>query len=236
MSAPSFRVVLTGDFHESDGQPRYRDLGLAELRRSRSQRCRALEEHRPVLGADQLAGCTGGHRADAPGHGGDRLGRRRPAGDRPVRRRLRRGGRGGLHRRRRRRASSRRARSIGSVAEATVGWMIALTHHVRVKDRAGPRRADGTSGRGTWAASCATGRFGAIGLGGIGRATVGPAPRVRHEAAAGVRPVPRPRAAARGRRAARRARRAAGRGRFRLDPLPAHRPDARPDRRPRARR
>ena len=59
-----------------------------------------------------------------------------------------------------------------SVAEATVGWMIALTHNVRIKDtlvRTG--RWDDRSrymGR-----ELRDRTFGAIGLGGIGRATVG---------------------------------------------------------------
>ena len=118
-----------------------------------------------------------------------------------------------------------------SVAEATVGWMIALTHHLRTKDilvRTG--RWDERSrymGR-----ELRDRTFGAIGLGGIGRATVGLLQRVRHEDAAGVRSLRRrPDRRPAGRRLVG-ARRAAGRGRFRLDPLPAHRADPRPDRPP----
>ncbi len=59
-----------------------------------------------------------------------------------------------------------------SVAEATVGWMIALTHNMRIKD--------GLVRTGRWdERSRYMGRelrdrtFGAVGLGGIGRATIG---------------------------------------------------------------
>jgi phosphoglycerate dehydrogenase-like enzyme len=58
-----------------------------------------------------------------------------------------------------------------SVAEATVAWMLALTHHVRVKDRL---VREGTwHERSAWMGRELRGRtLGVIGLGGIGRALV----------------------------------------------------------------
>ena len=58
-----------------------------------------------------------------------------------------------------------------SVAEATVGWMIALTHHMRVKDRL--VRTGGWDERTRYMGSELRDRtFGAVGLGGIARETV----------------------------------------------------------------
>ena len=57
-----------------------------------------------------------------------------------------------------------------SVAEATVGWMIALTHHLRIKDQL-VRTVNGTTARGTWAASSRS-SDGRDRVGGIARATL----------------------------------------------------------------
>ena len=59
-----------------------------------------------------------------------------------------------------------------SVAEATVGWMLALTHHVLAKDKL--VREGRWDDRSRYMGRELRGRtFGAVGLGGIGRATVG---------------------------------------------------------------
>jgi phosphoglycerate dehydrogenase-like enzyme len=58
-----------------------------------------------------------------------------------------------------------------SVAEATVGWMIALTHHIRMKDRL--VREGGWDRRSQYMGRELRDRtFGAVGLGGIARKTV----------------------------------------------------------------
>lgn len=51
-----FQVALTADFFDAEGRPRYRDLGLAELTSSPDIACTPFAEHRPEIGPEQLAG------------------------------------------------------------------------------------------------------------------------------------------------------------------------------------
>jgi phosphoglycerate dehydrogenase-like enzyme len=58
-----------------------------------------------------------------------------------------------------------------SVAEATIGWMIALTHHMRVKDQL-LRQGRWTERNGYMGRELRDRTFGAVGLGGIARETI----------------------------------------------------------------
>jgi phosphoglycerate dehydrogenase-like enzyme len=130
----TFHASLTADFYEPNGQLKYRDIGLGSFDEHPAISLTRFEEHRPQIGADQLAGVNGvivltpsvtrETVADARdlfvvarfGVGYDSVDIAActeadvlvciTAGsvDRPV-------------------------------AEATIGWMIALTHHMFTKDR-----------------------------------------------------------------------------------------------------
>jgi phosphoglycerate dehydrogenase-like enzyme len=132
--AETFNVMLTGDFYDAAGKPKYADLGLGVFAAHPHIAVGSFDEHRPEIGADQIAGANGVivltpavtsatvSRADDLlaigrfGVGYDAVDVAActaadvvvfitaGAVDRPV-------------------------------AEAVVGWMIALTHHVRAKDR-----------------------------------------------------------------------------------------------------
>ncbi len=165
-----FRIALTADFFGPDGATRYDDIGLSVLEGSDHVAAFPLAVHRPTLGADQLEGAHGvvvltpavteetvTGNVDLLAIG--RFGVGYDAVDVA--------------------ACTRADVAVfittgavdRSVAEATVGWMIALAHHVRIKDR--------LVREGRWdERSRYMGRelrdrtFGAVGLGGIGRATI----------------------------------------------------------------
>jgi phosphoglycerate dehydrogenase-like enzyme len=166
----AFSVGLTGDFRGPGGQPVYRDIGLDALEGAPGIAVHHFAEHRPELGPDQLAGLQGvivlTPRVTARSLSGaddllavGRFGVGYDSVDVPA-------------------CTAAdvvlfiAAGAVDrSVAEATVAWMLALTHHVRAKDhlvRAG-RWHDRTQFMG-----CELrGRtLGIIGLGGIGRALV----------------------------------------------------------------
>jgi phosphoglycerate dehydrogenase-like enzyme len=165
-----FRIAFTGDFYAADGSPKYRDMGLSVLAAHPHIRQSSFQEHRPEIGADQI-GDAQGVVVLTPSVTAATV------------------------------ASARDLLAIGrfgvgydavnvaactdsdvvvfitagavdhSVAEATIGWMIALTHHLRVKDM--------LVREGQWdQRSRYMGRelrdrtFGAIGLGGIARKTI----------------------------------------------------------------
>ncbi len=165
-----FRVALTGDFFAPDGSMKYRDIGLSVFEGHGHVEWVKFHEHKSAIEADQLAGAQGvivltpSVTAETVSQNRDLLavGRFGVGYDRV----------------------DVEACSLAdvvvfitagavdrSVAEATVGWMIALAHHLRTKDilaRAG--RWDERSrymGR-----ELRDRTFGAIGLGGIGRATI----------------------------------------------------------------
>ncbi len=166
-----FRVALTGDFFAPDGSSRYPDLGLSVFDGHDYLEWSKFAEHRTPIGADQVADAQGvivltpAVTAESVSESRDLLaiGRFGVGYD----------------------AVDLEACTLAdvavfitagavdrSVAEATVGWMIALSHNVRMKDilvRTG--RWDDRSrymGR-----ELRDRTYGAIGLGGIGRATVG---------------------------------------------------------------
>jgi phosphoglycerate dehydrogenase-like enzyme len=166
-----FRVALTGDFFTADGSTKYPDIGLSVLEGQESLEWVKFPEHRAAIGADQLEGANGvivltpKVTAETVSDSRDLLAI----------------GRFGVGYDAVDVAACTEADVVvfitagavdRSVAEATVGWMIALTHHLRIKDtlvRTG--RWDDRSrymGR-----ELRDRTFGAIGLGGIGRAAVG---------------------------------------------------------------
>jgi len=164
-----FCVALTGDFTDADGRPKYRDTGLDVLDGTGIE-LRRIAEHRPELGADQLAGMNGvivltpKVTAASLSQSTDLLAVARfgvgydsvdvvacTAADVLLLIAA-----GAVDR---------------SVAEATVGWMIALSHQMRTKDR--------LVREGRWdERSRYMGRelrdrtLGLIGCGGIGRAVL----------------------------------------------------------------
>ena len=133
MSARNFTVALTADFCDSTGAPKYRDIGLSVLTAHPHVRQRAFAEHRPQIGADQFGDAQGvivltpSVTAQSVSKADDllviaRFGVGYDAVD--V-------------------AACTRANVLVTiargavdrpVAEAAVGWMIALCHHMRVKD------------------------------------------------------------------------------------------------------
>jgi phosphoglycerate dehydrogenase-like enzyme len=59
MSADKFVVTLTADFYDSAGASKYRDIGLAVLADSPRIEQRVFKEHRKQIGADQLGDAQG---------------------------------------------------------------------------------------------------------------------------------------------------------------------------------
>ncbi|MDB5335737.1 MAG: Hydroxypyruvate reductase, partial [Planctomycetaceae bacterium] len=171
MSAQSrFRVALTGDFYDAAGQLKYRDIGLSLLTAAAGVDVQKFAEHRPEIEPDQLAGVNGvvvltpRVTAKSLTASQDLLGL----------------GRFGVGFDSVDVAACTAADvalfiTIGavdySVAEATVGWMLALVHHVRIKDK--------LVREGRWdERSKYMGRelrertLGIVGFGGIGKAVV----------------------------------------------------------------
>ncbi len=164
-----FRVALTGDFYDPDGQFRYRDIGL-DLFQGTGVRTQAFAEHRPEIGADQVANANGiivlSPRVTAAtlAHADDLLaiGRFGVGYDSVD-------------------VAACTANDVllfiavgavdRSVAEATIGWMLALTHHVRTKDQL--VRTGAWDERNHYMGTEFRDRtLGVIGFGGIGRALV----------------------------------------------------------------
>jgi phosphoglycerate dehydrogenase-like enzyme len=173
MSTPvqrTFRVALTGDFYNSKGESQFKDMGLSVLDAQPQIDYFAFVEHRPHIGADQIGdanalivlaptvtAATVSHAANLLaigrfGVGYDNVDVAACTAADVV-------------------AFITAGAVDRSVAEATVGWMIALAHHVLSKDR--------LVRTGQWNAKTHyMGRelrdrtFGAIGLGGIARETL----------------------------------------------------------------
>jgi len=170
VNAEKFVVALTADFYDGNGAPKYRDLGLSVLAENPRIEQRVLKEHRKQIGAEQLAGAQGvlvltpAVTAQSVSDAGQllvvaRFGVGYDAVD----------------------VKACTAADVlvtittgavdRSVAEATIGWMLALSHHVRTKDN--------LVRTGQWdERSRFMGRelrdrtLGVIGLGGIARKTI----------------------------------------------------------------
>jgi phosphoglycerate dehydrogenase-like enzyme len=168
--ALTFSVGLTGDFRGPGGRPVYRDIGLEVLEGVPGISVGHLAEHRPELGPDQLAGLQGmivltpRVTAHSLSSADDLL---------AV-------GRFGVGYDSVDVAACTAADVVlfiaagavdRPVAEATLAWMLALTHHVRAKDAL--VRAGRWHERTNYMGCELRGRtLGIIGLGGIGRALV----------------------------------------------------------------
>jgi phosphoglycerate dehydrogenase-like enzyme len=169
--ARRFRVAWTGDFFGPGGTPRYRDMGLSLFEGHPHIECRPFAEHRPQVTPEQVADAqavivlTPAVTAASVARPQDLLAVARfgvgfDAVDVPA---CTRAGvavviaRGAVDR---------------SVAEATLAWMLALTHHVRAKDLLvrGGRWDERSRFMG---AELRDRTLGVIGLGGIARALLG---------------------------------------------------------------
>jgi len=129
-----FHVALTADFYDPAGEPKFADLGLSVLERISHIKVRPFAEHRPQIAADQLAG-TNGVIVLTPAVTRETVA---AADD------LLAVGRFGVGYDNVDVAACTEADVLlyitagavdRSVAEAVVGWMICLTHHVGRKDR-----------------------------------------------------------------------------------------------------
>jgi phosphoglycerate dehydrogenase-like enzyme len=170
VNAEKFVVALTADFYEGNGAPKYRDLGLSVLAENTRIEQRVFKEHRKQIGAEQIEGANGvivltpavtaATVSNAEqllaiarfGVGYDAVDVKAcTAADVLV--------------------TITTGAVDRSVAEAIIGWMIALTHHLRIKDN--------LVRTGQWdERSRFMGRelrdrtLGVIGLGGIARKTI----------------------------------------------------------------
>lgn len=170
MSSARFRVELTADFYDAAGQLKYADVGLDRLTSAGGIDVGQFAEHQPEIPPEQLAGVQGvlvltpRVTARSLSAAQDLLAVARfgvgydsvdvaacTAADVVV---------------------CITAGAVDhSVAEATVGWMLALTHHVRTKDRL--VRESRWNDRSHYMGSELRGRtLGLVGFGGIGRAVV----------------------------------------------------------------
>jgi phosphoglycerate dehydrogenase-like enzyme len=170
MNDSPFRVSLTADFYNEAGEPKFADLGLSVFDGHDQVKVTKFGEHRPEITPDQFAGCAGvivlTPRVTAESLTGcaDLL---------AV-------GRFGV---------GYDSVDVGActaghvlamitagavdrpVAEATIGWMIALTHHMLTKDRL-VRTGQWDDRTQYMGCELRERTLGVIGLGGIGRKLV----------------------------------------------------------------
>src|SRR3954447_14528729 len=129
-----FHVGLTADFFNPNGEPNFADVGLSVFDDHSHISVRQFAEHRPQIGADQLRGANGvivltpQVTRDTVSDADDLL----AVGRFGV-------GYDSVDVKACTDADVLVLITVGAVdrpvAEATIGWMISLTHHVRVKDR-----------------------------------------------------------------------------------------------------
>jgi phosphoglycerate dehydrogenase-like enzyme len=129
-----FNVYLTADFYNPGGEPKFADLGLSVFDDQPQIAVRPFAAHRPQIGADQLAGANGvivltpQVTQETVAASDDLL----AVGRFGV-------GYDSVDVKACTAADVLVLITVGAVdrpvAEATVGWMIGLTHHGRVKDR-----------------------------------------------------------------------------------------------------
>ena len=167
---PAFHVRLTADFYDAAGQPKFEDLGLGVFQHSPHVHVSAVPEHHAVIQPDQLAGChaalvlsprvTAQSLQDAHdllliarfGVGFDNVDVD-ACTERDVL------------------VSITSGAVDRPVAEATLGWMIALSHHMLVKDRL-VRTGQWDARTRYMGRELRDRQLGVIGLGGIGRELV----------------------------------------------------------------
>lgn len=165
-----FRVALTADFYDSEGVLKYRDIGLDSLESAKAFQVDRFATHHPEIGAEQLSGVNGvivltpTVTAASLFNASDLL----AIGRFGV-------GYDGVNVEACTAADVVLFITAGavdySVAEATVGWMLALTHHVRMKDNL--VRLGHWDARSQYMGSELRERtLGVIGFGGIGQSVV----------------------------------------------------------------
>jgi phosphoglycerate dehydrogenase-like enzyme len=170
MAPPPFRVALTADFYGPDGQPCYRDLGLSVLEENPAIQYRPFPHHRSEIEPEQIDG------ANAVIVLTPRVTARTVSGNRDLLAISRFGvGYDSVD------VSACTSADIvvliaagavdRSVAEATVAWMLCLSHNVLVKDRL-LREARWGERSQFMGRELRDRVLGVIGLGGIGRALV----------------------------------------------------------------
>ncbi len=165
-----FVVTMTADFFGADGRPKYRDLGLSVFDGHGHIERRTFAEHRPQIGPDQIQSAQGvivltpAVTADSVSQAENLLAI----------------GRFGVGYDAVNVAACTQADVVvfitagavdRSVAEATVGWMIALAHQVLIKDRL-VRTGQWDARSGYMGGELRDRTLGVIGLGGIARATI----------------------------------------------------------------
>lgn len=170
MTNPSFRVNLTADFYDADGALKYADVGLDRLTATAGIEVGQFAEHHPEIAPEQLEGVQGVLV----------LTPRVTARSLSSAQNLLAVARFGVGYDSVDVAACTAANVVlcitagavdYSVAEATIGWMLALTHHVRTKDRL--VRESRWNDRSGYMGSELRGRtLGLVGFGGIGRAVV----------------------------------------------------------------
>lgn len=167
---PHFRVALTNDFYDAAGRLKYRDIGLDLLEAAPQIEVSRFAEHRAEIEPQQLAGA----------HGVIVLSSRVTARSLSASENLLAIGRFGVGYDSVDVAACTAADVVlfitagavdYSVAEATVGWMLALTHHVRVKDRL-VREGQWDARSRHMGSELRERTLGIVGFGGIGRSVV----------------------------------------------------------------
>jgi phosphoglycerate dehydrogenase-like enzyme len=166
----TFQVALTGDFYNQSGEMPFKDMGLSVFDGESQIRYFPFHEHRPTIGADQIVDANAVV-VLAPAVTQETLA---SAENLLVI------GRFGVGYEKVDVAACTDADVLAfitagavdrSVAEATVGWMIALTHHTMMKDRL--VRTGQWDTRTRYMGSELRDRtFGAVGMGGIARETI----------------------------------------------------------------
>ena len=169
MSNP-FQVGLTNDFYDAAGQLKYRDIGLSVLDSASGIAYQKLADHRPEMEPDQLVGLNGvvvltpkvTTRSLSSSENLLALGRFGVGYDTVD-------------------VAACTAADVVlfitagavdySVAEATVGWMLALGRHVRIKDQL-VREARWEARSGYMGGDLRGRTLGVVGFGGIGRTLV----------------------------------------------------------------
>jgi phosphoglycerate dehydrogenase-like enzyme len=170
LSKNDFIVALTADFYEGAGRPKYRDLGLSVLADQPHIQTRVFVEHHKQIGPDQIADAqavlvlTPAVTADTVSRAGDLLVVARfgvgydsvdvkacTAADVLV--------------------TITTGAVDRPVAEATLGWMIALSHNMLIKDRL-VRTGQWDERSKFMGGELRDRTLGVIGLGGIGRKLV----------------------------------------------------------------
>jgi phosphoglycerate dehydrogenase-like enzyme len=168
--ASKFKVALTADFYDSSGNPKYEDIGLSVLDVQPQIEHRVFKEHRKQIGSDQI-GDANGVIVLTPAVTVETVSQ---AADLLVMARF---GVGYD-------AVDLKACSAANVlvtittgavdrpvAEATIGWMIALSHHMRIKDSL--VRSGKWDERSKYMGSELRDRtLGVVGLGGIARKVI----------------------------------------------------------------